>query len=260
MSQDHVDTEKKSYADAASVGGGSGGDDAGEIVNGGKKPMNGGIKTEYTEKKEVELDEDLKSLYSLLCITIGSILFPDSKTGDASSLIQRIRNSVAENGPKLREASGRTGHEILLWTRKGSSLRALLVITVGTIVLLTTMALLVFTLFFVAATVNAIIVSLLVSLAIAGGFLALFFLCLTGIYIGALSVAAFVISAATVSAVVSVLIASGWIGFFYVVWLGTRGSLRLAKQSASVVGSALTGNIFSRHQHQDREVNVESSD
>ncbi|EFH61736.1 predicted protein, partial [Arabidopsis lyrata subsp. lyrata] len=117
-----------------------------------------------------------------------SILFPNSKTSDASSsFLERVRNSVAENGPKLREASERTGREILLWTRRSSSLRALLVITMGTIFLLTTMALVVFTLFFVAATANAIIISLLISLAVAGGFLAFFFLCLTGIYIGALS-------------------------------------------------------------------------
>nr|AAK62462.1 Unknown protein [Arabidopsis thaliana]AAM13246.1 unknown protein [Arabidopsis thaliana] len=248
MAQDHDETENKTFADVV------GGDDVGEIVNGGTK--NGYRKPDSVEKED---DEDLKSLYSLICLTIGSIMFPDSKTGDASSFLERVRNSVAENGPKLREASERTGREILLWTRRGSSLRALLVITMGTIVLLTTMALVVFTLFFVAATANAIIISLLISLAVAGGFLALFFLCLTGVYIGALSVAAFVISTATVSAVVSVLIASGWIGFFYAVWLGTRGSLRLAKQSVSVVGSAISGNTISRHQHQDREVNIEST-
>lgn len=159
----------------------------------------------------------------------------------------------------------------------------------GTIGLVTTMALVVFALFFVAATFNAIIISLLVSLAAAGGFLALFFLSLAGIYIGALSVAAFVISAVTISAVVSVLFASGyipggyilcfwilemkfsfcrywwivtifgidsgWIGFFYAVWLGARGSLRLVKQSLSVMG----GNTFSRYQHKGREVSIESS-
>ncbi|XP_010420353.1 PREDICTED: uncharacterized protein LOC104705946 [Camelina sativa] len=255
MAQDHDDeTESKTYASVV------GGDDVGEIVNGGTK--NGHHrKPDFVEKEED--DEDLKSLYSLICLTIGSVLFPDSKTGgddaSSSSFLERFKNSVAKNGPKLREASARTGREILLWTRKGSSLRALLVITVGTIVLLTTMALVVFTLFFVAATANAIIISLLISLAVAGGFLALFFLCLTGVYIGALSIAAFVISTATVSAVVSVLIASGWIGFFYTVWMGTRGSLRLAKQSVSVVGSAISGNSASRHQHQNREVNIDSS-
>ncbi|CAH8364703.1 unnamed protein product [Eruca vesicaria subsp. sativa] len=184
-----------------------------------------------TEKKSYANDEDdSESLYSLLWITIGSILFPDPKTRDASSsssLLQRVRNSVSENGPKLREASRKTAHEILQWTRRGSPFRALLVITMGTIVLFTVIALVVFTLFFVAATTNAIIISLLFSLAVAGGFLSLFFLSLTATYIGALSVAAFVISTATVSAVVSILFASGWIGFFYAVWLGARGSLRL---------------------------------
>lgn len=248
MSQDHDETENKSYADAV----GGDGDDAGETVKG--ETTNGDRKTDSVK---VDEEDGSESLYSLVCITIGSILFPDSKTGYASSspLLQRIRNSFAENGPKLREASKKTSREILQWTRRGSYLRALLVITMGTIGLVTTMALVVFALFFVAATFNAIIISLLVSLAAAGGFLALFFLSLAGIYIGALSVAAFVVSTVTISAVVSVLFASGWIGFFYAVWLGARGSLRLVKQSLSVMG----GNTFSRHQHKYREVNIESS-
>ncbi|CAN8236189.1 unnamed protein product [Cochlearia groenlandica] len=247
MAQDHDGTDKKTYAEAV------GGDDVGETVNGGT--MNGRRESDSVKK------DDSESLYSLICLAIGSILFPNSKIGEtSSSLLQRIRNSVADNGPKLKKAFKRTSQEILLWTRRGSHLRSLLVITMGTIVVFTTMALVVFTLFFVAATANAIIISLLISLAVAGGFFALFFLCLSGVYIGALSFAAFVVSTVTVSAVVSVLIASGWIGFFYVVWLGTRGSLRLAKQSVSVMGSAISGNSLSRHLHQqEREVNIESS-
>ncbi|KAJ0243644.1 hypothetical protein HA466_0196710 [Hirschfeldia incana] len=241
MSEDHADTEKKPHADAA------GGDDVGEIVNGGTV-VNGSRGTNFVEVKEEE-----ESLYSLVCIMIGSILF---QTGSSSPLLQRIRNTVSENGPKLREASRNTSREILQWTRQGSPLRALLVITIGTIVLVTAMALVVFALFFVAATANAIIISLLVSLAVAGGFLALFFLSLTAVYIGALSVAAFVISTVAVSALVCVLIASGWIGFFYAVWLGARGSLSLAKQ---VMGLAISGNSFSRHVYNDREVNIDSS-
>ncbi|CAN8306775.1 unnamed protein product [Cochlearia groenlandica] len=131
--------------------------------------MNGRRETITVKEKK----DDSESLYSLLCLTIGSIMFPDSRIGDVSSL------------------------------------RSLLVIAMGTIVILTTMALDVFTLFFVAATSNAIIICLLISLAVAGGFLALFFLCLAGVYIGALSFAAFVISTVTGSTVVSVLIASG---------------------------------------------------
>ncbi|CAN8256090.1 unnamed protein product [Cochlearia groenlandica] len=240
MSQDRDEPEKKTYGD----------DDVGEIDR------------QETMKSRLETEDDYteESLYSLICLTIRSILSPDSKSDDASpSLLQRIKNSVAKNGPKLREASVRTSQEILQWSRGGNSLRALLVITMGTLLLMTTMACLVFTLFFVAATVNAIIVSLLVSLAVAGGFLALFFFSLTAIYIGALSVVVFFISTATISAVVSVLIASGWIGFFYVVWLGTRGSYRLVKQSVSVMGSAVSGNGFSRLRQQEHEVNIESS-
>lgn len=124
MSQDHDETENKSYADAV----GGDGDDAGETVKG--ETTNGDRKTDSVK---VDEEDGSESLYSLVCITIGSILFPDSKTGYASSspLLQRIRNSFAENGPKLREASKKTSREILQWTRRGSYLRALLVITVN---------------------------------------------------------------------------------------------------------------------------------
>lgn len=91
--------------------------------------MNGHRKTEVEED-----EDDSESLYSLLWITIGSVLFPDPKTGEASSsssLLQRIKNSFSENGPRLREASRKTSREILQWTRQGSPLRALLVITVS---------------------------------------------------------------------------------------------------------------------------------
>lgn len=124
MSQDHDETENKSYADAV----GGDGDDAGETVKG--ETTNGDRKTDSVK---VDEEDGSESLYSLVCITIGSILFPDSKTGYASSspLLQRIRNSFAENGPKLREASKKTSREILQWTRRSSYLRALLVITVN---------------------------------------------------------------------------------------------------------------------------------
>lgn len=80
---------------------------------------------------------------------------------------------------------------------------------VGTIALLVLTGLLVFTLFFIAATVYVTIISLLVSLAAVGGFLALFFSFVAAIYIGALFVAVFAISTATISAIFAVLIAAG---------------------------------------------------
>lgn len=80
---------------------------------------------------------------------------------------------------------------------------------VGTIALLSMTGVIVFMLFFLAATFNAIVISLLMSLAAAGGFLALFFAVLTAIYIGALSVAIVVISTAMFSATVAILVVTG---------------------------------------------------
>lgn len=77
------------------------------------------------------------------------------------------------------------------------------------IALLAVTGLLVFMLFFLAATFNAIVISLLMSLAAAGGFLALFFAFVTAIYIGALSVAVVVISTTTISAIIAVIITTG---------------------------------------------------
>lgn len=111
---------------------------------------------------------------------------------------------------------------------------------VGTIALLALTGLLVFMVFLVAATVNAIIISLLMSLAAAGGFLALFFGCLTAIYIGALSVAVFVVSTTTIVAIFAVIVATGWIGFFWTIWLATKKSASLAKRSLNATGSALS--------------------
>lgn len=84
-----------------------------------------------------------------------------------------------------------------------------MILQVGSITFLALTGLLVFMLFFLAATVNAIIISLLVSLAAAGGLLALFFTCIAGIYIAALSVALFVISTATISTIIAALVATG---------------------------------------------------
>ena len=80
---------------------------------------------------------------------------------------------------------------------------------VGTITLVALTGLLVFMLFFLFATINAIVVSLLISLAAAGGCLALFFACVTAIYIGALSVAIFAISTVTFWAIVAIMITTG---------------------------------------------------
>ncbi|KAM3283393.1 putative protein isoform X2 [Capsicum chacoense] len=171
---------------------------------------------------------------------------------DDGKLIERIKGSISENVPLIQQASKNTAHNVYAWTRKGSSFRALLVVSVGTIALLALTGLLVFMVFFVAATVNAIVISLLMSLAAAGGFLALFFASLTAIYIGALLVAVFVISTTTTIAIFAVIVATGWIGFFWTIWLATKKSASLAKRSLNATGSALSSYSSSRqvrHNH-----------
>lgn len=69
--------------------------------------------------------------------------------------------------------------------------------------------LLAFMLFFCAATVNALVISLLMSLAAAGGFLALFLACVTGIYVGALLVAVCAVSTITFITIFAVLMTTG---------------------------------------------------
>ncbi|KAI9159977.1 hypothetical protein LWI28_003925 [Acer negundo] len=202
----------------------------------------------------VKIDRRDEMLYNVLHRLISTILFPDQDSAAASApLLNRVKISVSENGPRLREASRSTGRNVLVWIRRGSPLRAVLVISVGTVTLLTLTGLLLFMIFFVAATVNAIVISLLVSLAAAGGFLALFFACVTAVYIVALSVAAFVISTATISAIFAAIVATGWIGFFCVIWLATKTSFGLAKQSLSMTGSALSAYSSARHARNHNE-------
>ncbi|CAI0428210.1 unnamed protein product [Linum tenue] len=221
------------------------------------------------------------TLFAVLNRMVSSIFAPASGGGDPAPLLQRIKASLSENGPLLKDATANTGRKILVWTRSGSPLRALLVISVslslslyfsrslalclplnclyqellnclllliqvlklhqvGTIALLAMTGILVFMLFFLAATINAIVISLLMSLAAAGGFLALVFTCLAAIYIGALSIAIFAISTATISAIIAVVVATGWIGFFWTIWLVTKKTVGVATHSLSLTGSAIS--------------------
>lgn len=60
-----------------------------------------------------------------------------------------------------------------------------------------------------AATVNAVVISLLMSVAAVGGFLAIFFALLAAIYIGAVSIAVFTISAVTISTIFTLMVVTG---------------------------------------------------
>ncbi|MED6113410.1 hypothetical protein PIB30_070524 [Stylosanthes scabra] len=208
-----------------------------------------GVYVEVTGEEEYNYNNNKRgrkgsmTLYQVLSRLAYAILFPEPSTSD--SLLKRIKISVAQNAPLLPEASRRSARDLLLWTRQGSPFRAIFVITVR---------LLVFLLFFLAATINAVVISLLVSLAAAGGFLAIFFACVAAVYVGALSIAAFAISVTTFWASVAVLFATGWIGFFYIVWLVTSKSFGYAKHTLSATGSAISTYSAARHvRHQMRK-------
>ncbi|CAL9748471.1 unnamed protein product [Musa acuminata subsp. burmannicoides] len=202
---------------------------------------------------KIEFDPDTPSggetLYSVICDFVAGVASPPPP-----SLLQRLRSSAAKAAPRLREASRISVRDLLLWTRRGGPLRALFVISVGTISLLALTGLLSFIIFLFVATLNAVIVSLLMSLAAAGGFLAVFFACLTAIYIGAVSFAIFIISTATISAIIAIIIATGWIGFFWIIWLAVKKSLDLTKRSVGMTSSAISAYSAARQTNQNRRV------
>lgn len=88
--------------------------------------------------EEVEIDDASskpnRSDETLLCVLkrlISSIVAPDPSTLGNTHFLQRIKISYAENAPLLRQASRNTAGNVLQWTRRGSPLRALLVISVS---------------------------------------------------------------------------------------------------------------------------------
>uniref|UniRef100_A0A2P2JLZ7 Uncharacterized protein n=1 Tax=Rhizophora mucronata TaxID=61149 RepID=A0A2P2JLZ7_RHIMU len=74
-----------------------------------------------------------ETLQGVLHRIISTIFFPEVTTGSALPCFQRIKMSLSENVPLLKEASANTGGKILLWTRRGSPIRALFVISVCTL-------------------------------------------------------------------------------------------------------------------------------
>nr|XP_043606668.1 uncharacterized protein LOC122578716 [Erigeron canadensis] len=124
--------------------------------------------------------------------------------------------------------------DLLVWARQGGSpFRPVLLLSAGIVTVLALTGVLVFMLFFVAATVNAIVISLLISLVAIGGFLAIFFACFTVMYIGVLFVAAFATFTITILSIIAVLFTAGWIGFFWIMWLGLSKGVSLAKRYIS---------------------------
>ncbi|KAL1569758.1 hypothetical protein AAHA92_01197 [Salvia divinorum] len=209
-----------------------------------------GVVIDPNDDDDYAVDSQDLTLFTLLNRLIAAVFSPSPNS--STPLLHRLKTALSDNIPLLRDASNNTAARLLQWTRRGSPLRALFVVSVGTIVFLALAGLLVFMLFFVAATVNAVVISLVMSLAAAGGFLALFFACVAAIYIGALSVAIFVISTATISCIIAVLIAAGWIGFFWTLWIAAQKSIGLAKHSVFITGSALSACSSTWHDRREQ--------
>lgn len=69
------------------------------------------------------------TLLTLLNRLIAAIFFPNPNS--SAPLLQRIKTALAENVPLLRDASKNTAARVLQWTRRGSPLRALFVVSVS---------------------------------------------------------------------------------------------------------------------------------
>ncbi|KAL6575432.1 hypothetical protein OROMI_012717 [Orobanche minor] len=90
-----------------------------------KKQPNGVMVVEdvgHSEDWEQEL-----ALCTILNRLITAIIFPHPNSN--APLLQRIKSSLSVNIPLLREASRNTGRHVMIWTRRGTPLRALLVVS-----------------------------------------------------------------------------------------------------------------------------------
>ncbi|XP_078433404.1 voltage-dependent L-type calcium channel subunit [Wolffia australiana] len=152
--------------------------------------------------------------------------------------LNHLRYSLSEIIPRLEKAFRNSAREILLSARHGSPLRRLVAILFGTIAAVLATGSAVFLMFFIVATLNAIIISLLVSLAVAGGFLALFFSCLVAMYIGALLVAGFVISIVSIATIIGALFTAGWVGLIGTIFVTAKKGLEIARQYVSLGAEA----------------------
>ncbi|KAI5063048.1 hypothetical protein GOP47_0021595 [Adiantum capillus-veneris] len=154
--------------------------------------------------------------------------------------LHRTRKSFQERYPQLKDAARHTFTDILQWMHKGGVWRAFLVTAVGVVLLLGLAGLSAFILFFLSATLNAIVIGFLGSVASVGAISTLFFSSLIVIYIGAVVVAVASISTITFLCVGCASTVAGWIGFFWLVWQGLKKGIDICKTSVFMLIATLT--------------------
>ncbi|KAG8056659.1 hypothetical protein GUJ93_ZPchr0002g25971 [Zizania palustris] len=144
-----------------------------------------------------------------------------SEEEDMACSIPAVLRGAVDGGRHLRDASRNAAGGLASWTRQGGAFRALVVVSVGSVALVTLTGLLIVVFVLVAAATSAAAVSVLVSLAALSAFLA-------AAYVGALLVVVFVVSATTAATVIAITIATGWVAFFWLVWFASRKCVDLA--------------------------------
>ncbi|KAI5002185.1 hypothetical protein ZWY2020_026835 [Hordeum vulgare] len=198
---------------------------AGKMANGEASDDNG---------RAVEVAGGEDTLSAVLRSFVDGVWPPPGNGGDP--LLQRLRAAYCEATPRLWDASRNSARNLLPWTKQGSGLRTILVISIYIYLIWCSGP----------SMLDVGIILVLMSLAAAGGFLALFFACLVAVYVGAVSIAIFVISTTVISAIVAAMIATGWIGFFWTIWFAARKSLDLTKHSIGMTTSAVQSYSASR--------------
>lgn len=97
-----------------------------------EKP-NGGVYVELSgaDENSGKSSRRDETLFDVLHRLMSDIISPDPSTLGDTPFLHRVKTSLADNVPHLRQASKNTARDVLLWTRRGSPLRALLVISVS---------------------------------------------------------------------------------------------------------------------------------
>ena len=109
------------------------------VMNGAStgKPNAGDLSSVVEDEKEENQllsfqgrceEATLSGVFNLL---IESISDPNRDETSTTPMANRIKKSLMEAAPMFREAIINTRRQVLLWTRRGSPLRALLVVSVS---------------------------------------------------------------------------------------------------------------------------------
>lgn len=97
---------------------------------------NGGVGADGGVPRPIEIEvgpsasEGELTLYSVICDFLAGVVLPPPEASPPAAFLRRLKFSYYKASPCLREASRNSARDLLLWTRRGGSPRALFVIAV----------------------------------------------------------------------------------------------------------------------------------